>query len=48
MRQLDPVPAKIKIVQASSLFQSAELRASGGSVLDLLDYAEDHRRGALD
>ena len=46
--QLDPVAAKIKIVQASPLFQSAELCASDGSVLDLLDCAEDHRRGALD
>ena len=28
--------------------QSAELCDTGGSVLDLLDRAEDHRRGALD
>ena len=45
---MDPVPAKIKIVQASALFQCAELCASGSPVLDLLDCAEDHRCGALD
>ena len=28
--------------------QSAELCDMGGSVMDLLDRAEDHRRGALD
>ena len=31
-----------------TLFRSAKLCASGGSVLDLLDCAKDHRRGALD
>jgi hypothetical protein len=45
---LDPVPAKIKVVRGLLLFRSAELCASGGPVLDLLDWAEDHRRGALD
>jgi hypothetical protein len=45
---LGPPPAKTKIMHASPSFRSAELSASGGSVLDLLDGAEDHRRGALD
>ena len=31
-----------------ALFRSAELCDPGGSVLDSLDGAEDHRRGALD
>src|SRR5690348_8772564 len=30
------------------LLRSAELWGPGGSVMDLLDCAEDHRRGALD
>jgi hypothetical protein len=35
------------VLRQDSLLRSAELCGLGGSVMDLLDCAEDHRRGAL-
>jgi len=41
-------PSHIEPRGASVCLRSAELRGPGGSLMDLLDRAEDHRRGALD
>jgi len=45
---LGPAPAKTKIFSVAAISSLRELRSSGGSVLGLLDCAEDRRRGALD
>src|SRR2546421_2711928 len=43
-----PSSSHIEPRRASVCLRSAELCGLGGSLMDLLDCAEDHRRGALD
>ena len=46
--QISPARAGYQALQVCALFQSADLRGPGGSAMNLLDCAQDHRRDALD